>query len=55
MRELCNKDSGYYENAWELYKAKHLLIVSKSVEEKYNTISSLLFPFHLLSLCVVRV
>jgi hypothetical protein len=52
---LCNKDSGCYENAWRLYKAKHLSIVSKSVEEKYNTISSLLFSFHPLSLCVVRV
>ena len=52
---LCNKDSGCYENTWKLYKAKHLSIVSKSVEEKYNTISSLLFPFHPLSLCVVRV
>jgi hypothetical protein len=41
---LCNKDSECYENAWRLYKAKHLSIVSKSVEEKYNTISSLIFP-----------
>ena len=55
MRELCNKDSGCYENAWGLYKAKHLSIVSKSVEDKYNTISSLLFLFYPLSLCVVRV
>jgi hypothetical protein len=55
MRELCNKDSGCHENTWGLYKAKHLSIVSKSVEEKYNTISSLRFPFHPLSLCIVRV
>ena len=52
---LCNKDSECYENAWRLYKAKHLSIVSKSVEEKYNTISSLLFPFHPLSFCVIGV
>jgi hypothetical protein len=44
---LCNKDSECYENAWRLYKAKHLSIVKKSVEEKYNTINSLLFPFTL--------
>jgi hypothetical protein len=30
-------------------------VVSKSVEEKYNTISSLLFHFHSLPLCVLRV
>ena len=44
---LCNKDSGCYENAWRLYKAKHLSIVTCKQECKkeiqYNKFSS--FPF----------